>query len=179
MLYLVDANNLACQIFGAERGKPVEDFDVKLIKLLGDYNRKRKKRWALVFDSSDSLGDKYQKDSITVIYTPRDKQYRDADDKILELAGQFAGTIQDLPIPVFIQEAYELTVITDDFEILEKIKNLKESSRRPLYTQKASDLALRIKAWSGGGIDTGPADGRDLSEDDRDHINDELLKLWT
>lgn len=179
MLYLVDANNLACQLFGtAGNGKPVEGFDAKLIELYMEYNRQKRKNWALVFDPQDDFGDKFEWNGITVIYAPRDRQHRDADDKIIELAGQFAGVITDVPAPVFIREAYELTVITDDVGIIKAVRSLGERAKRPIHLKKASDLANELLKWSGDSGYSQDSAERGLSGEEIDDINSELLELW-
>jgi len=177
MLYLVDANNLACQAFGTQKGKPVEDFDLKLIELLTACSRQKNKKWALVFDSPDPYGDKYEYKGLTVMYVPRDQQYSCADDRIIELAGLFSGRISKPSPPVFLQEAYELTVVTDDSEIRQAVDGLAKDSRRPLHLQTAADLAGKLVS-ADRPSDKQDDSSRDLSEEEVNDINRELLDIW-
>ena len=69
----------------------------------------------LVFDSSDPMGDKYRQENITVVYTPKDNYYKNADDKIIEVTRQKFNT-----------ENYKekINIITNDLDLTRKIEKL-------------------------------------------------------
>src|SRR3989339_1535876 len=94
MHFIIDANNLA----GKLKMLGQDDFDRKLIDMIREFNRDRGVNITLVFDGTDPMGDKILVDhNLTVIYSPKDRFYRSADDKIVEMvrgsfiSGDFAG----------------------------------------------------------------------------------------
>ena len=102
MPYLIDANNLAGKLDLLDEA----DFDQKLIKIIKEYIRRYNKKITLVFEGRDPMGDKVAEGNLTIIYSPRDDYYKNADVKIIELI-----RITEKP--------EQLVVITDDREILE------------------------------------------------------------
>jgi predicted RNA-binding protein with PIN domain len=160
MHLLIDANNLA----GALGLLGQSNFDEKLILILAEYNAGRGNYITLVFDGVDLMGDRYSKNNLTVVYTPRDSYYESADDKIIELAEEHFKISKD-----------ELKVITDDIDlknILSK-KNFKEGVKFRLV--QATDFAEILMSKKTNEI---ACDDRNLSEEEMDNINKDLLKIW-
>ena len=60
------------------------------------------------------MGDKIKKGNVTIIYTPRDSHYQSADDKIVELAEDYASRLLNLTT----------VVVSDDREVREKIEKI-------------------------------------------------------
>ena len=105
MPYLIDANNLAGQLDLLDEA----DFDQKLIKIIKEYisAHNNEKRITLVFEGTDSMGDKAVGGNLTIIRAPRDGDYyKDADVKIIEIINNA-------------EKPEQLVVITDDREILD------------------------------------------------------------
>lgn len=152
MAYLVDGNNLAGRLgILKEPG-----FDAKLIHMMAEFCEENKKNATLVFDSSDILGDRFTEGPVTVIYTPRDAIYENADDKIVEL-----------------MEAEEVpggwTVVTDDHYLLDKADDMGAESmlardfmKNLLPPEEVELLDNEIE----------------LEEDSKEEINDELMEEW-
>lgn len=154
MLYIIDANNLAgkLEILGED------GFDLKLIGLIKGYSQKKK--IILVFDGIDLMGDKYRDGNLTIVRTPKDNFYKNADDKILELTKYYLETGKE-----------EITIITDDREIWDKIKNFKN---KKIFIYPASKFILKLKPEE----KSEQNEKEDLSKEEQDKINEELLKIW-
>jgi hypothetical protein len=60
----------------------------------------------LVFDGHDSLGDKSGHGLLTIVYSPKDKYYQSADDKIVEILSRVSRRENDL---ILITSDRELT----------------------------------------------------------------------
>jgi len=155
MNYIIDANNLAgkLDLLGEE------NFDKKLIEMMRNYFLNKKIKVYLVFDSADLMGDKFQEENIFVVYTPRDKYYKSADDKIVELVKKYLEDSKE-----------EITVVTDDIELKDKVKKISEKTNK-VFLQQATAFAEKLK------LDIYKEDDG-LSEDEKDEINDELLNIW-
>ena len=136
----------------------------KVIESLSEYFQSSRKQIWLVFDSVDPMGDKYTQYGMTVIFSPRDGYYSSADDKIMELIDNDLGQ--------------EMTVVSDDIEIRKKVEELNYKGYNTLNTKKASELASEIEdnktRQENGDIDKGV----NLSKDELDEINEELLKKF-
>ncbi|MEK7068047.1 MAG: NYN domain-containing protein [Patescibacteria group bacterium] len=152
MPYLVDANNLA----GRLKLLREPDFDQTLIELIKDYRASTGKKFILVFDSPDPLGDRYTEGDVTVIYTPRDAVYSNADDKIMELMANE-------------KQPQDWTVITDDMNIIEA----------------ARDLDIEIISTREFAVELSPAENLaddseedELSDLEQEEITDELTAEW-
>ena len=112
MPYLIDANNLAGQLNLLDE----DDFDEKLIEIIKEYikqtNTRRRQGYSgqrkiiLVFEGTDSMGDKAVDGNLIIIRAPRDDYYKNADIKIIELINNE-------------EKPEQLVVISDDREILE------------------------------------------------------------
>jgi len=153
MINIIDANNLAGK-FNLLR----EDaFDEKLIQLLSQY---KKSKYILVFDGRDIMGDKYVKENITVIYTPKDSYYKSADDKIVELAR------------VYLNSGEGAKIITDDLEIINKVQKIIDDSGGKIILEKATLFAEKLISY----LENKSEDG--LADDEIDDINQYLLKAW-
>lgn len=154
MIIIIDANNLAGKLNLLKE----KDFDEKLIRLMAKY---KKKKYILVFDGRDSTGDKYQRENITVIYTPKDSYYKSADDKIIELAKEN------------INNGEGAKVITDDLEIINKVIEIINESGGKIEMEKAAEFAKKINDYL-----ENKKQEEDFTGEERDDINEELLKIW-
>lgn len=139
MPYLIDANNLAHALFRAgQAGKlellEEENFDQRLIEIIkkwiSRYSRdNKKKRVTLVFEGTDTMGDKIIEENLTIIRAPRDDYYKSADDKIIELIEN-----EDKP--------EQLVVISDDREILQAAEEAGCQIKKASYFAKILHLNL-------------------------------------
>jgi predicted RNA-binding protein with PIN domain len=167
MLYIIDANNLAGKLNLLEE----DNFDKKLFEIIQEFFSGKKNEIFLVYDSADLMGDKFTDGFVNVVYTPRDSFYNSADDKILELAEDYARNKKD-----------ELAVVTDDLEIIDKIEKMKNmTGLKRIKIIKATDFAKLINYKSNRQKPEEKAsddDSRGLSDKNIDNINDELLKIW-
>lgn len=159
MHLLIDANNLA----GALRLLEFKNFDERLIDVIKQYNSDRGNKITLVFDSADIMGDKFSENNINVVYTPRDDFYESADDKIIELAGVHFGESND-----------ELKVITDDIELKNILRENNFNKGVKFKLMQASDFAKQLQS----SVQDYVEDDRDLSDEEMNRINNELLELW-
>lgn len=154
MYYLIDGNNLA----GKLKLLAEEDFGQKLISLIK--KTIGNKKIVLVFDSTDPMGDKYVDGAMTVVYSPKDNYYHSADDKILE---------------IFSSNREECILVTDDIELIGKMKNFSLEKGTKLSVEKASDFAEKIKfileIRENG-------NEKELSLKDEEELNKELLNIW-
>ena len=151
MPYLIDANNLA----GKLKILNNSGFDQELISLIKIYLVSKNKKAILVFDSNDPLGDRYTEDNVTVIYTPRDAVYENADDKIIEL-------MQNEKKPE------DWIVVSDDMRIID------EAQKCDIEIMLATDFAKKLAP----DLDIDDEDEEELSSDAIDYINSELLDEW-
>lgn len=159
MLHLIDANNLAGKL--DLRGE--ENFDRLLIDLIKKYNQEKHRQICLVFDSTDPMGDKFTEDAVTIIYTPKDNYYKNADDKIIEI--------------VLKNKKKSIRVITDDIEIKNKIEKLNLDENLKIELEQAGDFAEKIKRQT---EDKNKINSQDIiSDDEKEKLNDELLKIWS
>ncbi len=149
MPYLIDGNNLAGKL--RLLGQP--NFDQELILIIKDFLIEKNKKAILIFDSNDPLGDRYTEDNLTVIYTPRDAVYENADDKIIELMKN-EKTPQDW------------VVISDDLSIID------EAGKLDIEVVLARDFAQKLIP----NIEIEDED--ELSEFEQGEITDELLDEW-
>ena len=154
MINIIDANNLAGKLGLLKEKK----FDEKLISLLGRY---KKNKHILVFDGRDRMGDKYQRENITIIYTPKDEFYKSADDKIVELARKYLNSGEGAKI------------ITDDLEIIGKVEKIINDSGGKISLEKASLFAEKLNNYF-----KYKQEEKDLAETEADEINKELLNKW-
>ena len=157
MIHIIDANNLSGKLNILEE----DNFDLKLIELIKEYN-KFDKKYVLVFDSSDPMGDKVKQGSMTIIYTPRDNYYKSADDKILELVREYI-------------KVEEVKVITDDIELTEKIEKM-ENKR--IIIERASEFAKKLLLTIDLNKEKNNENKENLSDEEVDSINKELLNIW-
>ena len=167
MIYIIDANNLA----GKLKMLGEVNFDKKLIRIIGEYYRKQPHKILLVFDGQDPLGDRIAAGAnITVIYSPRDKYYRSADDKIVEMI----MTRRGLPA------GQNVCVVTDDVGLKNRVEEAYKENRQPLTIERATDLAQKLlkKSWKKETGDVKEDGKRGLKENDINKINNDLLKLW-
>lgn len=154
MINIIDANNLAGKLNLLEE----KDFDEKLVQLLSQY---KKSKYILVFDGRDNLGDKYEKDNITVIYTPRDSFYKSADDKIVELAKEYLHSGEGAKI------------ITDDLEIISKVEKIIIDKGGKIDFEKATMFAKKLNNYLYNRLEE-----KELTEDEAEKINQSLLNAW-
>lgn len=135
-----------------------DDFDKKLVEIIKNYKPDKNHEFILVFDSSDPMGGKIKDGRIVIVYTPKDNYYRNADDKIIEIAESLGGN--------------DTIVITDDIEIKEKIKKLNLDKNLNIKLKDASDFSKELSIKKEFDIDD------KLSEDEKEKINKELLDIW-
>lgn len=159
MLYIIDANNLAGKLNLLKE----DNFDKKLIESIKKYSLD-KNNYCLVFDSNYFMGDKFVVGNIEAIYAPRDNFYKSADDKILELAKNAT-------------EKIETIVITDDIEIIEKIKKLNYEKINQIKIIRSTDFAQKIKRRFKKREEDGKSE-KELDDKITDDINNELLNIW-
>lgn len=159
MLHIIDANNLAGKLDLLDR----DDFDIVLIDLIKEYSQTKK--IILVFDSTDPMGDKRVDGNVTIIYTPRDSYYKNADDKIIEI--------------VLDNKKEDIRVITDDIEIKQKIEKINLDENLDIELEQATDFAKRLERHFEKIDQSDKIDNKeDLSDDEINDINKELLDIW-
>ena len=170
-MYIVDANNLAGKLGIIEES----DFDRKLITLIREFNRDRGVNIVLVFDGRDPMGDKILVDhNLTVIYSPKDRFYRSADDKIVEMvrgsfiSGDFAGAEKGI------------VVVTDDGGLRKRLEEAASETRYGVRLERAADWALRIlrKKAKADETDKDEDDKGGLSDSEIDDLNEKLRRIW-
>ncbi|MCK5416198.1 hypothetical protein KAI92_02100 [Candidatus Parcubacteria bacterium] len=167
MKYIIDANNLAgkLDLLGEE------NFDKLLIKRIRCYNKIKKKKIVLVFDSLDFMGDKFEDDGLTIIYTPRDNFYNGADDKVVEI----------LKNEIKSKDWEGLTSVTDDVEIIQKIEKINLNNEKEIRIIKASDFAQTLKDLKNLNKDDKSLNDygvSGLTNDALENITDEFLNIW-
>jgi hypothetical protein len=168
MHYIIDANNLA----GKLKMLGEESFDKKLIALVKKFNREKQRKITLVFDSNDPLGDKQEAgDNITAIYSPKDKYYQSADDKIVELVRN--KTTSDAGHPT---SDVLVTLVTEDRELIKRAEKLLEDGSNNVTIQSTTLFVEKLKKALENDNDE---DGdRKLSDEEVNKINQEMLKYW-
>ncbi|MDP3900714.1 MAG: hypothetical protein Q8Q23_06620 [bacterium] len=149
MPYLIDGNNLA----GRLRILSEPGFDQELIDLAKQYFSRKNQRAVIVFDSNDPLGDRYRDDDLTIIYTPKDAVYANADDKIIEIMKN-----EKLP--------QDWVVVSDDMHIID------EAGKLDIEVILARDFAKKLLP------DLEVIDDDELSDVEQDEITDELMNEW-
>jgi len=149
MPFLIDANNLA----GKLRLLGNSGWDQELISMVKTYFLDKGQKAILVFDSSDPLGDRYVDQDLTIIYTPKDAVYDNADDKIIEL-------MQNEKKPE------DWVLVTDDLNIIN------EAGKLDIEVVLARDFAKKLMP------DLEINDEDELSESEQDKITDELMDEW-
>lgn len=152
MPYLIDANNLA----GRLKLLREPDFDQTLIELVQDYSERASKKFILVFDSAESLGDRYTEGNVTIIYTPRDAVYSNADDKIMELMANE-------------KQPQDWIVITDDMNIIEAARDLDIET---ISTREFAGALMPAESLADENEEN------ELSDLEQEDITDELLEEW-
>jgi predicted RNA-binding protein with PIN domain len=175
MIYIIDANNLAGKL--NLLGK--NNFDQQLFVLIQAYAEGRSDQFILVYDGSDLMGDKIKKGNIIIVYTPRDSYYQSADDKIVEMAEDYASRLLN----------QTTVVVSDDREIWEKTEKIINQSgdfanlsiKRNLRLEKSTNFAIKIQRFFAqpDARQARKIDNKaELSDNDILEVNDELLKRW-
>jgi len=152
MLYLIDANNLA----GAMHLLREKDFDKTLIDTIKNSKFVLRNKFVLVFDSNDIMGDRVKENNLTIIYTPRDSYYKNADDKIVEEAKKLKN---------------DFTLVTDDLDLTQKIKDLKLKN---FNIKKASSMAKELL----NAVEVDLEDRTELNDEEMNDITDEFREIW-
>jgi predicted RNA-binding protein with PIN domain len=160
MIYLIDGNNLAGKLGFLE----AKDCNRRLEDLLIEYFTHTKKSIVVVFDSLDPLGDKYTRDDLQIVYAPRDGHYSSADDKIMELIEE--------------NREREITVVSDDIEIREKVEDLKQRGYNDVRSRKVTELISEIEEYRTTQESKQVDDNKGLSDDEIKEINKELKEHW-
>jgi len=164
MIFIIDANNLAGKLELLDE----DNFDQKLICQIKDYFYNKNNEVILIFDSLDMMGNKIVQDNLTIIYTPRDNYYKDADDKVLEIVANFLRKDS-------LKE--EITVISDDIELSENIlKEIKDSENEG----KVKIVKSTIFAEKMFLVDNKEevVEKEELLQEDVDDLKKELLEKW-
>jgi len=153
-----------------------EDFDLKLVGIIRRLNRGKGRLIVLVFDGADAYGDKREAgDNVTVIYSPKDKFYRSADDKIVELVKRSIDKDLNFGYPVL----SSLSIVTDDRELIKRVEKAFEESRRKLVIISAAGFAEKLRQKRKAEDETDIKDNnRGLDNAEINNINRELLDLW-
>jgi len=155
MPYIIDANNLAGQLNLLK----IKNFDKELIQLIKKWAENKHKKIILVFDSNYFMGDQIVEDNITIIYTPRDNYYHNADDKIIEL----------------IEKSHHVgfTIVTNDIELKQRITRFEKSNNLNIKFKSATRFAQILK----NSFELNQ-DKEIFNEEDKEKINRELLRAW-
>lgn len=159
MPYIIDANNLAGKLNLLNQ----TNFDQKLIKIIIEFNKSQTRKYILVFDSFDTMGDKITIGNVKIIYTPHDSYYKNADDKIFEVAQMETNS--------------GFTVITDDNELRERMEKLNENRTNKIRLMKATYFANQINNYFNN-LNIQNKKIKQLSEKEKNNITDELMKIW-
>lgn len=157
-MYIIDGNNVAgkLKILGEEH------FDRKLMELVQRWNLRKRVKAIVVFDGGEYMGDKRAIDQYTsVVYTPRDSFYRDADDKIVEIIRQS-----------YLSPGEAILLVTEDNELKKRVAKEAEAANQPMEMISSSDFVKKLEFAS---EDEEP----DLSDDEMDDITRDLMKEWT
>jgi hypothetical protein len=158
MPYLVDANNLA----GKMNLLGENDFDQKLFLAVSRYANLKNKKIILVFDGYGNVADS---GATKVIYAKGDYGFESADEKIIDMI-RYAKSPEDY------------IVVSNDHEIINEINKFNEEKRSKIQIVSASLFAGRMRAVQDSTVKDEPIDKDDLSDDEVDKINKELLKIW-
>ena len=135
------------------------------------FNQGKGRKIILVFDSQDPMGDKItMSDNITVIYSPRDKYYKSADDKIIELVEWIGNGNDSLPAND------EYVIVTEDNELIQRIEKIQERTKKKVSIERTSRFIQRLEQYKRKSIHESTK--RDLSQGAIDNINRELLDIW-
>ena len=162
MPYIIDANNLA----GKLKMLGEINFDKKLTEIIKKYNHGQSSKIILVFDGSDPMGDKITvNENIAVIHSPKDKFYKSADDKIVEMV----ETRTDLN---------SLTIITDDSGLRRRLEQVGTETGKDIKIERATPYAEKLKLFFYAQTKENTDDDRGLKKNDINKINNELLKIW-
>lgn len=156
MKYIIDANNLAGKLNLLDE----KDFDKKLLEILKDFFKGKKIEVYLVFDSADTMGDKYKDGIFNVIYTPRDNFYNGADDMIIEIINKDISKA--------------MVLVTDDLELISKIEDIEAAAGISIKKIKSTYFAEKVYAK----IDKYDIITHELSDKEKDEITVEFLKIW-
>jgi len=163
MIYIIDANNLA----GKLKMLGHEDFDMELLFMLEEYNRERQKRFILVFDGQELMGDKREYGKITLVRSPKDKYFESADDMVVELVKVNLGLLH---MPT--EPGEQVTVITDDIGLRKRVEKIMEQYGKKLFLMRVTEFADKLLTSKT------EEEKEDLSEDEMDKISRDLLAQW-
>lgn len=168
MHYIVDANNLAGKL-GIIKEK---DFDKKLIETIKKFLGIKAIEITLVFDGREYMGDRWREGNLTVVYAPKDEQYRGADDLIIELVKKKAADYKNL-----VYARRPIILVTDDNGLKEKIADLVRD--KLIKIMPAAEFGKRLDIGQTEIDEEADYDSdRGLSDGEIRDINDELLKKW-
>lgn len=152
-----------------------EDFDRKLTRMIKEFNRDRGINITLVFDGTDSLGDKSSIDhNLTVIYSPKDNFYRSADDKIVEMVRGISGNND------FSEAKKTIVVVTDDGGLRKRLEEAAGETRYSVKLERATDWAERIlrKKAKTDEADNNNKNKGGLSDNEISRLNEKLKRIW-
>ncbi len=159
MRFIIDGNNLA----GGFKILDEPNFDLEVIERIKEYSNKKNRKILLIFDSLDPMGDKYEEEKLTIIYTPRDNFYKGADDKIIEELELFLSVSKE-----------EFCVVTSDVELIDRVDKVAEEYKVNIDIYKTSDFIFELGKKEDDFVDE---DRLDLEVENE--ISEEFLDLWT
>jgi predicted RNA-binding protein with PIN domain len=160
MIHVIDGNNLA----GKLKILSQKNFDKSLVIRLKDYYQRKKINVYLVFDGRDSLGDRSEQGYLTIIFSPQDRYYESADDKIVEIVGNLSASTKD-----------DITLITSDRELISRAQNKAKRQGKKLILTSSDKFAEKLIQEPIAAKNS--KDELDSSAVEK--INQELLDLWT
>lgn len=160
MKHIIDGNNLAGKLEILDR----ENFDQEIIDIVKEFSIRKEKEVILVFDSTDPMGDKYEEENVTIVYTPRDNYYQGADDKIIE---ELENCLQE--------EKTQFCVVTNDMNLIDRVDELAESHSADVDIYKTTDFILELDVKE----DEYKENNDKLSVEDEEEINEELMNIWS
>jgi hypothetical protein len=159
MPYLIDANNLAGKL-GLLGEK---DFDQKTLLIVSGFALARNKKIILVFDGAGNLADTQ---NINVIYARGDYGFDSADEKMIDMIR-------------FARQPEDYIVVTNDQGIIRVVEKLNEERNLRIKLERAEDFARRIRANNDARLVDEGDEKEELSAEEVDEINKELLKEWS
>ena len=159
-MYIIDGNNLG----GKMRMLGEADFGRRLLGRIMEWNVRRRVKITVVFDGGGNMGDRQALDPfVSVVYTPRDSFYRDADDKIVELVRQ--GSLKP---------GEALVLVTEDRELISRADAEAKRYDLALEIVSSSSLAAKLEA----AVAESEPEDRGLAGEEVDKINSDLLRSW-
>jgi len=179
MNYIIDANNLA----GSLNILSEKDFDKQLIDIVREWIGDKQKIVVLVFDSLDPLGDRYSEGFLEVIYSPRDKYYKTADDKILEIFREWSRAQKgdrDYSLNIINRLSKDdLAFVSNDRDLISRVEEFSAEISENIELISCDRFIAIMEKKENLDESREIDEDRGLNTEEIDEINDELLKKWT